>query len=90
MRKTRLAAVAAGVVLAGGLGVALGFAAGGDSNQINACVNGDGVLRVVTVTGSDGCKKHETPLHWSITGPQGSQGIQGVTGPQGLQGPQGP
>ena len=53
----------------------------------------DGQLRVITVTGNDGCKKDESPLHWSMTGPQGATGATGATGaqgPQGTQGPQGP
>jgi type VI secretion system secreted protein Hcp len=51
---------------------------------------------VLTVTGTDSCKKNESPLHWSITGPQGSPGATGAQGPQGAagstgaQGPQGP
>jgi type VI secretion system secreted protein Hcp len=93
MNRGKLAAVVIGVAIAGGLGVTLGWAAGGDSNQINACVNDEGQIRVITVTGSDSCKKHESPLHWSITGPQGLQGTagpQGIQGPAGAQGPQGP
>ena len=105
MNRGKLVAVVIGVTLAGGLGVTLGWAAGGDSNQINACVDNDGQLRVLTVTGTDSCKKNESPLHWSITGPQGSPGATGAQGPQGgtgatgatgaqgpagAQGPQGP
>jgi type VI secretion system secreted protein Hcp len=96
MKRGKLVAVVTGVALAGGLGVTLGWAAGGDSNEINGCVNNDGQLRVLTVTGTDACKKNESPLHWSITGPQGSPGATGAQGPQGAagstgaQGPQGP
>ncbi len=93
MNRGKLVAVVIGVALAGGLGVTLGWAAGGDSNQINGCVNNDGQLRVLTVTGADSCKKNESPLHWSITGPQGpagETGAQGPQGPAGAQGPQGP
>ena len=83
MNRGKLAAVVIGVTIAGGLGVTLGWAAGSDSNQINACVNGDGQIRVVTVTGTDACKKAESPLSWSITGPQGVQGPAGAQGPPG-------
>jgi type VI secretion system secreted protein Hcp len=90
MNRGKLVAVVIGVALAGGLGVTLGWAAGGDPNQINGCVNNDGQLRVLTVTGVDSCKKNESPLHWSITGPQGPAGETGAQGPQGPAGPQGP
>jgi type VI secretion system secreted protein Hcp len=89
MNRGKLAAGVIGVTIAGGLGVTLGWAAGSDSNQINACVNGDGQLRVITVVGGDSCKKHESPLNWSITGPQGPQGPAGAQGAQGPQGPPG-
>ena len=88
MKRGRLVAVVIGVMFAGGLGVTLGWAAGGDSNEINACASNDGQLRVLTISGSD-CKKNESPLHWSITGPQGAQGPTGAQGPQGPQGPPG-
>ena len=53
MGKTKLAAVGAGVVLAGAIGVGFGLAAGGSTtNQINACVNHDGSVRVVTISGA--------------------------------------
>jgi type VI secretion system secreted protein Hcp len=93
MNRGKLVAVVIGATIAGGLGVTLGWAAGGDSNQINGCVNNDGQLRVLTVTGTDSCKKNESPLSWSITGPQGTPGAAGAQGPQGpsgAQGPQGP
>jgi len=86
MSKGKLVAVVVGVTIAGGLGVTLGWAAGGDSNQISACVSGDGQLRVLTVVGTDSCKKNESSLNWSITGPQGPQGPAGAQGPQGPPG----
>ena len=90
MGKTKLAAVGAGVVLAGAIGVGFGLAAGGStSNQINACVNHDGSVRVITISGangSDSCRKDETPLSWSITGPQGDKGTTGATGATGAKG----
>jgi type VI secretion system secreted protein Hcp len=87
MNRGKLAAILIGLTIAGGLGVTLGWAAGSDSNQINACVSIDGQIRVVTVTGTDVCKKTESPLSWSITGPQGAQGPAGAQGPQGPPGP---
>jgi hypothetical protein len=54
------------------------------SDVIYACVHENGDLKVVDP--GQACKKHETPLHWNVTGPEGPQGIPG---PQGIQGPQG-
>jgi hypothetical protein len=52
---------------------------------IHACyLNSDGRLRVVNDPAS--CKRDETALSWSQTGPQGPQGPVGPSGPQGPQG----
>ena len=52
---------------------------------IHGCYrNSDGSLRVVNDPTS--CKRDETALSWSQTGPQGPQGPVGPPGPQGLQG----
>ena len=83
-KRMRFAAVA-GVVALGGLGVTLGWAAGDDSNQINACTDKGGNVRVLAA--NESCRPRESPLSWSITGPQGPAGPQGA---QGIQGPPGP
>jgi len=57
---------------------------------IHSCVATDGTLRLVNDATS--CRRNETHVAWSQTGPQGlqgPQGIQGIQGPRGLQGPQG-
>ena len=52
---------------------------------IHACyLNSDGRLRVVNDPTS--CKRDETALSWSQTGPQGPQGPVGPPGPQGAPG----
>jgi len=52
---------------------------------IHACVQrSSNQVRIVAVDGA--CTNAETPLHWSIAGPQGEQG---ATGSQGVPGPQG-
>jgi type VI secretion system secreted protein Hcp len=88
MGKTKLVAVGVGVILAGAIGVGFGLAAGGStSNQINACVNHDGSVRVLTISGKDdSCRKDEAPLSWSITGPQGDKGATGAAGAAGAKG----
>jgi type VI secretion system secreted protein Hcp len=85
--RKRFAAVAA-VLAVGTVGVAIGWAASGDTNQINACADKQGNLRMLS--GSDACTAKEAAVHWSVTGPQGAQGPQGAPGAQGPAGPQGP
>ena len=38
------------------------------------------------VAPDEACKRNETRVQWSVTGPQGPQGQQGIQGPQGNQG----
>lgn len=55
------------------------------TNTINACTakkgSKKGLLRVAKV-----CKKSETKVSWSITGPQGAAGAPGAQGPAGSAG----
>jgi type VI secretion system secreted protein Hcp len=86
-RKLAIGAVLVAVVAAAASTYA--WAAGGVATQtLNACVNGDGQLRLVAIAGD--CKKAETPLSWNTIGPVGADGKQGVPGRDGLTGPQGP
>ncbi|HEX2296401.1 MAG TPA: phage tail protein [Actinomycetota bacterium] len=74
------------VVLSLGGGLAL---ANHDTTTIHACAKtGTGALRVVS--SGDECKSNETPMQWTVEGPQGPPGPQGPIGPQGPAGPQGP
>jgi hypothetical protein len=58
-------------------------------NTIQGCYdNKTGVLR--KVTSPNDCNQKETPISWSIIGPQGPQGIPGPQGVPGMQGPAGP
>lgn len=50
-----------------------------------ACVHPSGNLRYVTSAAQ--CRSNETPVQWSVSGPQGPAG---AVGPQGAAGPQGP
>ena len=47
-----------------------------------------GTLRVLT--GTSKCRKGETPVSWSQTGPAGAPGTPGAAGPRGDTGPAGP
>lgn len=82
-----------------GLATALaGFAVGAawagksaDSNTIAACADkSGGELYLLSATKNGACKKGDTPVQWSITGPRGPQGEKGDQGPTGPAGPQGP
>jgi type VI secretion system secreted protein Hcp len=63
------------------------WAASPEAQTINACLNDEGKLRLVTA--GTACKKGETPLSWNTVGPAGAQGAQGPAGPAGAQGPPG-
>lgn len=75
------------VLLAIGVTLALAQEIASDGS-IYACVLKDGTLHIVS--DADACKKSETLLTWSITGPAGPQGPQGEVGPAGPTGPTGP
>jgi hypothetical protein len=56
-----------------------------DPNVVHACVQGgSNLVRIVGVNGS--CLNPETPVHWSIVGPQGPAGPAGPQGPAGVSG----
>jgi hypothetical protein len=68
------------------------------NNQITACVNRDGGIRIIT--GNKTCTNKENILSWNMIGPKGDTGTQGpvgltgatstIAGPVGPQGPVGP
>ncbi len=67
-----------------------GHSATGD-NTLTACASQvDGSLYLVDRgKKTDGCRKRDTTVVWSITGPQGIQGPKGDKGDKGDQGPRG-
>lgn len=81
-----LAIVAAGTGAAAAGVVTLPFS--GDGNTINGCYSPGGQLKVLTGH-QETCPGGMTPIHWSVTGPQGPQGSTGPTGATGPQGPTG-
>ena len=97
------ARVVAVTLALGGLGLTAGLAHAAipaDDGVISSCYNtATGVMRAVEA--GDDCRKGESPLAWSQTGPQGPQGErgpqgdpgdhgeQGIPGPRGEQGPEG-
>jgi type VI secretion system secreted protein Hcp len=81
MNRTKLAAIAIGLVAAGGLGAALAYATTNDAGSITACVEKDGTPRIVA-TGT-ACGKRESTVSWAVQGPQGPAGPKGEAGPKG-------
>jgi hypothetical protein len=56
------------------------------ATRIQACYNDtNGDLR--RVNSAHDCRRHETPISWSIVGPAGPQGPAGAPGPACAQGP---
>ncbi len=54
---------------------------GGDTSRVHGCVSKLGIVRVISATGT--CTRYETPLDWSITGPEGDPGQPGAPGAPG-------
>lgn len=82
------AAIALGAASLGGVA----FAAIPDSTtkEISGCYPQNGTLRVIDTQSGDSCRRTETALTWSQTGPPGTPGPTGATGADGPTGPQGP
>jgi type VI secretion system secreted protein Hcp len=55
-----------------------------DVQTLNACVNGEGGLRLVPVAGA--CRRNEHAVSWNTVGPQGLQGLTGAAGRDGRDG----
>ena len=69
--------VAAGLLLGGVAAYAAQAATQGPTIDIHGCYKtNNGQLRVVGATES--CGPSETPIVWSVVGPQGMQGPQGI------------
>lgn len=87
----RRIAIAVGLLtlVAGASAGTYAWGASADATQtINACVDHNGLVRIV---GADGlCRHDETPISWNTVGPQGPAGQDGAAGAQGPAGPAGP
>jgi hypothetical protein len=77
-------------LLTAGAGFAAGSAWAGHSaasGTISACQRHEsGTLYIPTKETKFACKKHDTPIAWSITGPAGPQGPKGDKGDPGANG----
>jgi len=86
LRSTALGAIAAAVLLGGGIA----YAIPDQNGVIHGCYKAsDGKLRVIEPSQGDACLQSENSIDWGQTGPQGATGPQGPTGLKGIQGPQG-
>ncbi len=88
--KRRIAIGAAFVAVLAAAATTYALAASGASTTqtINACVSGNGDIRLVSAAAN--CRHNESPISWNTVGPAGPQGAQGVAGRDGQTGPQGP
>ena len=93
LRSAALGAIAAAVLLGGGIA----YAIPDQNGVIHGCYKAsDGKLRVIEPSQGDACLQSEVAIDWGQTGPQGATGPQGPTGSQGdtgaqgIQGPPGP
>jgi hypothetical protein len=92
-----IVAIAGGITYAvaeiGGGGVINGCyksgSRGDDDDDDRGHRKGSGQLRVIDPA-TERCRRHETPISWNQTGPQGAKGDKGDPGPQGPAGPPGP
>lgn len=66
-------------------------------DAIRACAGPNGAVRLLAP--GDSCRQNESPVEWSVqgpegpegpAGPQGADGPAGEAGPRGIEGPQGP
>jgi hypothetical protein len=87
-RRALIACAVASSVLVGGVAQADAIMhVPGPDGIIHSCFDSsNGKLRVLDPA-LDQCKRSETQLQWSQTGPQGPAGVQGPIGPAGPAGP---
>jgi hypothetical protein len=90
-RRFRRVALAASAVVAVAVagGVTYAVADIGSGGVINGCYTQRGQLRLIDPA-TESCRRSETSISWSQTGPQGPKGDKGDPGPAGPQGPAGP
>ena len=92
MQRIRTRVVLITGVAAIALTAGVGFAAiPSSSGAVNGCYEKNtGILRVIDTDAGKTCKSFESPITWSVQGPQGAMGPMGAAGPQGEKGDVGP
>jgi type VI secretion system secreted protein Hcp len=84
MKKRLVLGVTVVAILVAGIATYSWAAASADVQTINACVNGEGGVRLVVVAGA--CRRGEHAVNWNTVGPVGPQGPVGAAGPAGRDG----
>jgi type VI secretion system secreted protein Hcp len=87
-RRIAIGAAFVAVLAAAATTYALAASGAGTTQTINACVSGNGEIRLVSAAAN--CRHNESPISWNTVGPAGPQGAQGIAGRDGQTGPQGP
>jgi hypothetical protein len=78
------------LALLGGLGGAAWASIPGPTGIIHGCYNRrGGALRVINTAAHAKCRRRESELNWSETGPPGPRGGRGLTGARGATGSRG-
>jgi hypothetical protein len=89
MRKPAVTFVLGAALVAAAFVGKAAFGASGDG-QIHACYKAsNGLLYITGVSGRAGCQPGDSPVDWSIQGPQGLQGPPGPAGADGKDGTNG-
>jgi type VI secretion system secreted protein Hcp len=87
-RRIAIGAALVAVLAAAATTYALAASGASTTQTINACVNDNGEIRLVSAAAN--CRHNESPISWNTVGPAGAQGAQGIAGRDGQTGAQGP
>jgi len=87
-RRIAIGAALVAVLAAAATTYALAASGASTTQTINACVNGEGNIRLVSAAAN--CRRGESPISWNTVGQPGPTGPQGIAGRDGQTGPAGP
>ena len=87
-RRIAIGTALVAVLAAAATTYALAASGASTTQTINACVNGEGNIRLVSAAAN--CRHNESPISWNTVGPAGATGPQGIAGRDGQTGATGP
>ena len=87
-RRILIGAAFVAVLAAAGTTYALAASGASTTQTINACVSGNGDIRLVSAAAN--CRHNESPISWNTVGPTGLTGPAGAAGRDGRDGQTGP
>jgi type VI secretion system secreted protein Hcp len=87
-RRILIGAAFVAVLAAAGTTYALAASGASTTQTINACVSGNGDIRLVSAAAN--CRHNESPISWNTVGPAGQIGPAGAAGRDGRDGQTGP